>query len=412
MLGAAVLEAPSPRRHAREKIDEPFSKSEPKRRVEDAKRHARQKQHERQKDGRGEHQVFDDEAGDGSHRISHAGHDTPFQTRMNDAFDLSLFGNEALPLVVSPKRGASAKDVRRLVEEHGAALKKKLLEHGGLLFRGFAVGGAADFQGVIDALSLGPSLDYIGGDSPRKKITGSVYTSTEAPRSFKIPLHNELSFVSRYPKHILFFCDVEPSDRGETIIADARRVYRQVDGDVRRRFDEKGLKYVSSYYGRSRLMEVVNPSHKSWRQVFETDDPARVEALCREHAFAFEWHGDNWIKISQTRPATTTHPETREHVWFSQPHLYDFNPRLLGTWQWLGAKLFYARRHTRLHEVFHADGSPIARSDIYHLLDTLDACTVSFPWKRGDVLLLDNVLSMHGRAPFTGERRILAAMTG
>ena len=329
---------------------------------------------------------------------------------MDDAFDLSLFGDEALPLVLTPKR--QEPDFCGLLKERHEDLKQKLLQHGALLFRGFAISDAADFQGVIDALSLGPTLDYIGGDSPRTKITGSVYTSTEAPRSFKIPLHNELSFVSRYPKHILFFCDVAPRDRGETIIADARRVYRTVDDAVRRRFEEKGLKYVSAYYGTSRLMDVVNPSHKSWRQVFETDDPARVEALCREHDFAFEWHGENWIRISQTRPATITHPETGEHVWFSQPHLYDFNPRLLGFWQWAGAKLFYARKRTRLHEVFHADGSPIARADLYHLLDTLDACTVRFPWQRGDVLLLDNVLAMHGREPFTGERRILAAMTG
>ena len=329
---------------------------------------------------------------------------------MDDAFVLSLFGDEPLPLVLTARKREA--DLRALLKERSQDLRRKLLEHGALLFRGFPVAGAADFQSVIDALALGPSLDYIGGDSPRKKITGSVYTSTEAPRSFKIPLHNELSFSSRHPKHVLFFCDVAPSDRGETILADARRVYRTIDEAVRRRFEDKGLKYVSAYYGESRLMDVVNPSHKSWRQVFETDDRARVEELCREHDFAFEWHGDNWIRISQTRPATATHPETGEPVWFSQPHLYDFNPRLLGVWQWAGAKLYYARKHTRLHEVFHADGSPIARSDLYHLLDTLDACTVRFPWKRGDVLVLDNVLAMHGRAPFTGDRRILAAMTG
>jgi alpha-ketoglutarate-dependent taurine dioxygenase len=329
---------------------------------------------------------------------------------MDDAFEFSFFRDETLPLVVTPKTRAA--DIRTLSHDYVLALKRKLLENGALLFRDFSVVDAADFQRVIDALSLGPSLDYIGGDSPRTKVTRSVYTSTEAPRSFKIPLHNELSFVSRYPKHILFFCDVAPQDRGETIIADARRVYRTIDQAVRRRFEDKGIKYVSAYYGKSRLIDAVNPSHKSWHRVFETDDRARVEELCREHDFAFEWHDDNWIRISQTRPATMTHPETGEHVWFSQPHLYDFNPRLLGFWQWAGAKLFYAQKHTRLHEVFHADGSPIARADLYHLLDTLDACTVRFPWKRGDVLLLDNVLAMHGREPFNGERRILAAMTG
>jgi alpha-ketoglutarate-dependent taurine dioxygenase len=44
-------------------------------------------------------------------------------------------------------------------------------------------------------------------------------------------------------------------------------------------------------------------------------------------------------------------------------------------------------------------------------MDTLDANTVAFPWQRGDMLVLDNVLSMHGRATFSGSRRILAAMT-
>ena len=40
----------------------------------------------------------------------------------------------------------------------------------------------------------------------------------------------------------------------------------------------------------------------------------------------------------------------------------------------------------------------------------LRAETVTFPWRRGDVLLLDNMLTAHGRRPFTGDRRVLVAM--
>ena len=44
-------------------------------------------------------------------------------------------------------------------------------------------------------------------------------------------------------------------------------------------------------------------------------------------------------------------------------------------------------------------------------MDVLDKNTIAFQWLKGDALVLDNVLSMHGRAAFTGKRRILASMT-
>jgi alpha-ketoglutarate-dependent taurine dioxygenase len=333
---------------------------------------------------------------------------------MEEVFDLSQFGQETLPLVVSPKRPTTREGFLEALGAHASTLKARLLEHGGVLFRGFPLEGAADFQAAIDTLQTGSSVNYIGGDSPRTKVTGAVYTSTEAPAAVKIPLHNELSFVRHYPKHIFFYCDVAPDEKGETILGDARRIYRSIDSSVRDRFMQRGLKYVSCYYGRSWVMNLVNslqPSHKSWRDVFETDDPIEVERLCKEHDFDFSWHDSRWIRISQTRPAAMTHPETKEWVWFSQAHLYDFNPRLLGAWRWVAAKLFYARPHTRLHEVFHSDGARIDRADLYHIMDTLDRNTIAFPWRRGDMLVLDNVLAMHGRATFTGKRRILAAMT-
>jgi len=36
---------------------------------------------------------------------------------------------------------------------------------------------------------------------------------------------------------------------------------------------------------------------------------------------------------------------------------------------------------------------------------------VDVDWRTGDVLLVDNVLLAHGRRPFTGDRRVLVAMS-
>jgi len=40
----------------------------------------------------------------------------------------------------------------------------------------------------------------------------------------------------------------------------------------------------------------------------------------------------------------------------------------------------------------------------------MDEACVTFPWRAGDVLLLDNRTVMHSRRPFEGQRRILASL--
>lgn len=328
----------------------------------------------------------------------------------------SLMTPTGLPLLIKPEDpSVQPEDFQKILHEKREFLKHSLLKHGGLLFRGFPIKNEDDFISLIQGLQLGHFINYIGGDSPRNKVREGVYTSTEAPPSVKIPLHNELSFVKYYPRHIYFYCHTPPAKDGETIIADARRIYNAIDSDVKKRFTEKGLHYLSCYYNKSRLMEFVNSlqkGHRRWVDVFETEDRQQVERVCQEHEFEFQWHQNDWLEIGQRRPASLKHPETGEMVWFNQAHLFDFNPRLLGWWRYLGTKVLYYRKHMKLHQVFFGDGTTIARSDLYHILDVLDANTIAFPWQKGDVLVLDNILAMHGRATFTGKRRILTAMTG
>lgn len=333
-----------------------------------------------------------------------------------DPFKTKFITSEKLPLVIEPAdQNIALDELLNLLDAKNGFFKEKLHQFGGILFRNFPIRCEADFAKVIQHMRTGKFIDYIGGDSPRTKVVDGIYTSTEAPPSIKIPLHNELSFVKNYPSHIYFYCVVPPAEKGETIIADSRKVYQSINPDVKKRFIEKKLRYVSCYYYKSQVMNLLNKlqkSHKSWITVFETERKPEVEQKCRENEFAFKWNKNDWIEISQIRPAAILHPETQEMVWFNQAHLFDFNPKLLGWWRYVGAKMFYCRKHTKLHEVYHADNSNIARNDLYHILDTLDANTVYFPWKKNDVLVLDNVLAMHGRATFTGKRRVLTAMTG
>jgi alpha-ketoglutarate-dependent taurine dioxygenase len=319
------------------------------------------------------------------------------------------------PAVISPHpKKLDYTNLIYSIEQQKDALHRLLLKHGALLFRGFPIASAGHFAKFIESLGLGNFVNYIGGDSPRDKVEEKVYTSTEAPPALRIPLHQELSFIKKFPRHIYFYCDIAPQIMGETIIGDARRIYQAVNPEVRQRFETKGLTYTSNYYYQSKIMRWMNKiqrSHKSWTEVFETQDKSDVEKKCLANEFQWKWTKKDWLEIIQTRPAILEHPETSEKVWFNQAHLYDFNPRLLGWSRYIGAKLFYHRKFTRLHEIMHADGSKVARDDLYHILDVLQANTVAYPWEKNDVMVLDNILAMHGRAPFSGRRRVLTALT-
>ena len=56
-------------------------------------------------------------------------------------------------------------------------------------------------------------------------------------------------------------------------------------------------------------------------------------------------------------------------------------------------------------EIVYLDGAAIAAA-----VRVMDEVCVAFPWRAGDILLLDNRTVMHARRPFEGPRRILASL--
>lgn len=318
-----------------------------------------------------------------------------------------------LPFVIEPTdKNITFSQFLDLIQTENSFFKENLLKYGGLLFRNFPVENAKDFAAVIKKMQTGDFVKYIGGDSPRRIIHEGVYTSTETPPSMHLPLHNELSYVKHFPSHIYFFCEVPPLANGETVVSDARKIYKALDKEVMASFLEKGVRYVSCYPSKNDIMHKLIKSHKSWVNVFETEDKMEVERKCRENDISFVWNKNDWLQISQVRPAALDHPDTHERVWFNQAHHFDLNRKFLGWWRYLGTKLVYCRKHTLLHDVFYGDNSRIPRDHLYHIMDVLEQESIYFPWQKGDVLVLDNILAMHGRAAFRGKRRILTAMTG
>lgn len=305
------------------------------------------------------------------------------------------------PLDIRPGDAGAPADVDGLLAylADGDLVGDLLVKEKALVFRGFGVP-RDRLEAVMDAV-LPDRLAYVHGNSPRTKVGDNVYTSTEYPAEMTISMHNELSYSSRWPSRLMFYCEVAADSGGATPVVDGARWLDVLDDEVRAAF-AGGVRYTQNLHDGYGL-------GKSWQDTFETGDRDRVEAYLADMDAAWEWRPDGGLRVSQIRPATVRHPVTGEEVWFNQSD--QWHPAALGD-ETAAALAAVVPAEDLPQSVAYADGRPIPADHVVQVRDRGLAEAVDVDWAPGDVLLIDNVLVGHGRRPFTGSRRVLVAMTG
>jgi alpha-ketoglutarate-dependent taurine dioxygenase len=271
-----------------------------------------------------------------------------------------------------------------------------LIRHGALLFRGFQVEAERDFELAAQALSDGLEPRY--GDLVKRATARFVYDATVYPKNRAILFHNEGSHTPKLPTRQLFFCGRDGFTGGETPIVDCRRVYRALPEALRSAFTERGLVYVRNF---------IPGVDVRWQDFFRTPQRGDVEARCRAEGVAWDWRDDGGLRTRTRAHAVIEHPVTGEPSFCNQIMLHhtaclDARTR--------SALLAVLPPGDLPRSVSYGDGGAIADDVVAEILRVTVRTAARFTWRRGDVLMLDNLSTAHARSPFEGDRQILVAV--
>src|SRR5437764_12857403 len=173
-------------------------------------------------------------------------------------------------LSIDPK---NAGDTGSWVRQNNDDLRNALQTLGAVMVKTVPLSDDAELAAIAEVVG-GRTLDYTERSTPRNRVMGKVYTSTEYPADQKIPQHNESAYSVNWPDNLFFYCALAAETGGETPVADSRAVLDSLPEELGERFTTHGVLYTRTYHQGIGL---------SWQEAFQTENRADVEAYCADN---------------------------------------------------------------------------------------------------------------------------------
>lgn len=307
-----------------------------------------------------------------------------------------------------------AKFTEELAESHDF-FKNIIRNHGGIVITDFGTLDAEHFAKFINAFARGSKLiefEQNGITHPRKKIAKNVTSVNKTTGAKRLHAHQEFSRFKDYPAFLTFFAK-RPSDTGgdETIVH-ATELYDKINEkypEFIKELQTKGLYLSQTWPYDEPLFDGTTfswTSYHSFGRLIEPGDDLetqkkKAEIICRKHiSDEFEFTEDNGLMIHEHTQPIKVHPTTKNPIFFSSLPVYYLK------WK--------AEQETKVitdHNLISYDnGEPIPEEYLAFLLEASVECAVQHHFTPGDIVIIDNYQSYHGRTAYgTQERQILAS---
>lgn len=308
----------------------------------------------------------------------------------------------ALPKLARPPGGLPLLQVDdiggaiRWAAEHREALRAAVLEHGSLLVRGLRLQDVTGTEAVFR--QLGSLMTEREAFSPRHHYSDVLYSSSKWPPNQPMCMHHELSYALQAPSLMLFACLTAPAEAGATPLADGEAMLHALPAEIVARFEETGWLLVRNYN---------DEIGASVADAFGTESRDEVERYCRANDIRFEWRPGGALRTWQRRGAVVRHPRTGRRCWYNQiaflnewtidPEVREYLVDICGE----DGLPFNTR---------FGNGDPIGPDIVQRINQAYSDNTVREQWQSGDMLLVDNIRTAHGRESYAGQRQVLVAM--
>lgn len=302
-------------------------------------------------------------------------------------FDESVFPS----VVLNDSQFDTIAATNEWIEQNLEAIETELSHSGAILFRGFPIDSAETFDAFSAAFGYS-SFTYKESlsNAVRINFTERVFTANEAPKDVEIYLHHEMAQTPISPDKLFFFCNSAADQGGATPICRSDQLFKAIaseNPELANDFENKGVKYTTHMPSAD---DINSGQGRSWASTLSVSTKNEAELKLAELGYSWEWLEDSSLKaITPVLPAVLDLGTKK--VFYNQ-----LVAAYLG---WKGV------RENPSSALSFGDGSDISKESLERIAELSKQFTFDLQWQDGDVVLLDNKITMHGRRPYSGERK-------
>jgi alpha-ketoglutarate-dependent taurine dioxygenase len=321
----------------------------------------------------------------------------------NPAADLPDLRDGDISVVRPAASGEPLESALERVDEIRTALARDAV----VALSGYEFASPARFSAFVSRVAASEAMGNFEARTGRSEVADGVFTTTDHPESDEIILHSEKAHTNFVPEFLALYCDVPPAIKGGTVVAFSDEICSFLDQNLVDKLRASPVRYERNYFTSDSLS-------MSWTRAFRTSVQDEVEAYLTREGVSFRWIGQNdlhteWSSTSFVTTVSYDRPSWCNAIINYEPRGYLSNAanpdRQIRALRLLGPE----RRLP--FDCCWQDGTAFSAEEMASMLESHRRSRRVWRWQRGDLLLINNTRTLHGREPFRGDRRILFIMT-